>query len=140
MKSMQITTPRQDSWLEVIPMLVLLLVLALVLGGGCAPSAARASDPDEGRKALQVMLDAWKGGSKPDALAQQNPSIHASDGDWKSGHVLQDYRADEGKLVGSDLNYAVELELKNPKGRVTRKTAVYAVTTHPQLLVLRLDE
>jgi hypothetical protein len=141
MISKPITTPRQDSWLEGLPMVVLVLVLALVLvlGGGCGQSA-RPSDQGEGRKALQTMLDAWKGGAKPDALAQQSPSIHASDGDWKSGLVLQNYQAeDEGRLVGSDLNYSVVLELKNLKGKVTKKTAVYAVTTHPQLLVLRQD-
>ncbi len=93
MNAIQITSPRQDSWLASIPVLALLLVLALVLGGGCG-QAARPSDPDEGRKALQAMLDAWKGGAKPDAFALANPSIHASDGDWKSGLVLQDYRAD----------------------------------------------
>jgi hypothetical protein len=120
--------------------LAALLSLTLELGGGCSPSA-RPSDPEEGRKALQAMLDAWRGGAKPDAFALQNPSIHASDGDWRSGLVLRNYRAEaEGKLVGSDLNYAVELELKNAKGRVTKKNAVYAVTTHPQLLVLRTDE
>jgi hypothetical protein len=140
MTSSQITTPRQDSrLLESIPILALILVLALVLAG-CSPSA-RPSDPDEGRKALQSMLDAWKGGAKLDSFASQNPSIHASDGDWRSGLVLQNYRADgEGKLMGSDLNYAVELELKNTKGRVTKKNAVYAVTTHPVLLVLRTNE
>jgi len=87
------------------------------------------------------MLDAWKGGAKPDSFASQNPSIHASDGDWRSGLVLQNYRAvGEGMLVGSDLNYPVELELKNTRGQVTKKNAVYAVTTHPLLLVLRTDE
>jgi len=87
------------------------------------------------------MLDAWKGGQKPDILAQQTPAIHAFDGDWKSGHVLQNYRADdEGTLVGSDLSYSVDLELKTPRGKVTKKTAVYAVTTHPQLMVLRQNE
>ena len=119
-------------------MLLLLLVLALVLGGGCGPSV-RPSDQETGRKVLQATLDTWKGGGKPDVLARQSPSIHASDGDWKSGLALQGYQADEGKLVGSDLNYSVVLELKNRKGKLTKKTAVYAVTTHPQLLVLRQD-
>jgi hypothetical protein len=140
MHSKQITTIRQDSWLASLPVLILVLALALVLGSGCGQSA-RPSDPGEGRKALQAVLDAWKGGAKPDALAQQSPSIHASDGDWKSGLVLQNYRADDqGTLVGSDLNYSVVLELKNPKGKVTKKTAVYSVTTHPQFLVLRQDD
>jgi hypothetical protein len=119
---------------------VLILVLLMVLGSGCGTSA-RTSDPDEGRKALQTMLDAWKSGAKPDDFAQQSPSIHASDGDWKSGLALQGYRTgDEARLVGTDLNYAVDLELKTPRGQIVKKTAVYAVTTHPQLLVLRMDE
>jgi hypothetical protein len=115
-----------------------LLVLALVCAG-CGQSGP--SDPTEGRKALLAALDAWKGGETPDALAKRNPSIHVSDGDWKSGLRLQTYRADdEGKLVGSDVNYSVALELKNARGKVTKKTAVYAVTTHPQVLVHRQDD
>jgi hypothetical protein len=139
MSAKQITTPRQDAWLECLPVLVLILILALVLGGGCAPSA-RPSDPAEGREALQATLDAWKGGEKPEALANRSPSIHASDGDWKSGLRLQGYQAvDEGTLVGSDLTYPVVLELKNSRGKIVKKSVVYTVTTHPQLLVLRQD-
>ncbi len=75
-----VTTPRQDSWLAGIPVLILVLTLILFLGGGCGQSA-RLSDPDEGRKALQTVLEAWKSGAKPDAFAEQAPTIHASDGD-----------------------------------------------------------
>jgi len=117
-------------------------VLILALGtAGCGGPAATPADPADGRKALQAALDAWKGGEKPDALAQRTPSIHVSDGDWKSGLLLESYKADdEGKLIGSDLNYTVVLELKNAKGKASKKTAVYAVSTHPQLLVLRQDD
>jgi hypothetical protein len=112
----------------------------MVLGcGGCGQSASP-SDQVEGRKALQAVLDAWKAGEKPDALARRTPPIHVSDGDWMSGLRLQSYKADDdGKLVGSDVNYNVVLELKTAKGKVVKKNAVYAVTTHPQLLVLRQD-
>jgi hypothetical protein len=140
--SKPMTTPHQYAYLAGLPMMVLalFLFLVIVLTSGCSQSA-RPSDQEEGRKALQTTLDTWKGGGNPDSLAQRSPSIHASDGDWKSGLILQNYRADgDGKLVGSDLNYSVELKLKNPRGGVTKKTAVYAVTTHPQFLVLRLDE
>jgi hypothetical protein len=86
-------------------------------------------------------LDAWKGGESPDALAKRSPPIRVSDGDWMAGLRLQGYRApDEGKLVGSDVNYSVALELKNAKGKVSKKTAVYAVTTRPQLMVLRQND
>jgi hypothetical protein len=87
------------------------------------------------------VLDAWKGGESPEAFAKRCPAIHVSDGDWKSGLRLQGYRADDdGKLIGTDVNYSVALELKGPGGKVTKKTAVYAVTTNPQILVLRRDD
>jgi hypothetical protein len=126
------TPPRRPSWLA--------SVLIMVLGcGGCGQSASP-SDRIEGRKALRAVLDAWKGGEKPDALARRTPPIHVSDGDWMSGIRLQGYEADDGgKLVGSDVNFNVVLELKTAKGKVVKKDAVYAVTTHPQLLVLRQD-
>lgn len=106
---------------------------------GCGASAPP-SDPAEGRKTLQTVLDAWKGGEKPDALAQRTPPIHVTDGDWMSGLRLQSYEAnDEGKLVGTDVNYNVVLELKTAKGKTVKRNAVYAVTTRPQLLVQRQD-
>ena len=115
-------------------------VLIMVLGcGGCGQSASP-SDRIEGHKALQTVLDAWKRGEKPAALAQRTPPIHVSDGDWMSGLRLQGYQADDGgKLVGSDFNFNVVLKLKTAKGKVMNKEAVYVVTTHPQLLVLRQD-
>ncbi len=127
------SSPSRPTWLAG--------VLSLALGiGGCGPSATPSDDAD-GRKALQTALDAWKEGETPDALANRTPSIHVSDGDWKSGLRLQSYQPEgEGKLIGSDLNYTVVLELKSPKGKASKKTAVYAVTTHPQLLVLRQDD
>ncbi|MDR3620606.1 MAG: hypothetical protein P4L85_14740 [Paludisphaera borealis] len=126
-------SPRRPLWLAG--------ALMLVLGSGGCGSTATTADLADGRKALQTALDAWKGGQTPDALAKSTPSIHVADGDWKSGLLLQSYKADdEGKLVGTDLNYAVVLELKNDKGKVTSKKAVYAVSTHPQLLVLRQDD
>jgi hypothetical protein len=107
--------------------------------GGCEQRASPADEP-AGRKALLIVLDAWKAGDEPDNLAKRTPPIHVSDGDWKSGLRLKDYEADDGgKLVGSDMNFNVALELKNAKGDVVKRNAVYAVTTHPQLLVVRQD-
>ena len=124
--------PCPPSWLAT----VLIMVLAC---SGCAGSASP-SDQVEGREALRTVLDAWKGGETLEALAQRTPPIHVSDGDWMSGLRLQGYEADdEGKLVGSDVNFNVVLQLKTKRGKLVRKDAVYVVTTHPQLLVLRQD-
>ena len=117
------------------------IALILAMGAaGCGPAATPA-DPDDGRKALVAALDAWKGGEKPADLAARSPAIHVADGDWESGFQLQGYTPEgEGKLIGSDLNYTVALELKNPRGKVATRKAVYAVSTHPQILVLRQDD
>ena len=123
---------RRPWWLAGLPLLTLVAV-------GCGQSASP-SDPAEGRKALLAVLDAWKGGEKPTALAQRAPSIHVTDGDWMSGLRLQRYKAiDDGRLVGSDVNYNVLLELKTAKGKSVKRDAVYAVTTRPLVLVLRQD-
>lgn len=106
---------------------------------GCGQSASP-SDPNEGRTALHAALDAWKGGEKIDSLSQRNPSIHVTDGDWLSGMTLERYNADDnGKLIGSDVNFQVVLELKTPKGQLVTRNATYAVTTRPQVLVQRQD-
>jgi hypothetical protein len=119
------------------PAVALLLALA---ASGCGASGTPA-DPDDGRKALIAALDAWKGGGTPASLAQASPAIHVADGDWDSGAKLQGYQADDqGRHVGADLNYRVVLELKNAKGKVSKRNAVYSVSTQPQLMVLRQDD
>ena len=137
MNAQAITSPGQDRWLAGSPAVILLLVLLLFLGTGCS-GMSRPSDPEEGRKALMATLDAWKSGAAPGTLS---PLIHASDGDWKSGLTLQNYKAhDEPQRIGTDLNFAVDLELKTRQGRLVKKSATYAVTTYPQYLVLRMDD
>jgi hypothetical protein len=91
-------------------------------------------------KALQSVLDAWKAGERPEDLEKLTPPIHVKDADWKGGFFLVSYKADqEGRLVGYDMNYPVVLELKDPRGKPVKKTAVYSITTRPSLLVARQE-
>ena len=86
------------------------------------------------------MLDAWKAGEKPEALENLTTPIHVKDADWRGGFLLVGFKADqEGKLVGFDMNYPVVLELKNPKGTAVKKTAVYSISTRPDLRVTRQE-
>ncbi len=126
-------TPRLPSWRAG----VFLMLLSCV---GCGSSGSP-SDQAEGHKTLVAALDAWKGGEKPASLTQRTPPISVSDGDWTSGERLQSYHAhDKGKLVGTDIHFHVAIEVKTAKGKVVKKDAVYAVATHPQLMVLRQDD
>jgi hypothetical protein len=118
----------------------LLLVALLALASGCS-SAPAAADPDEARRTLIAVLDAWKSGETPDDLAARSPAIHVSDPDWKAGAALASYEADEtSQPAGFDASFSVVLELKGPKAKAaTKSKAVYIVSTHPQAMVLRRD-
>lgn len=114
-----------------------ILLSSIGCGGGPAPSAA---DPRQARTALRAALDSWKSGEKPEDLARRTPPLHIKDVDWTGGFQLVGYDAStDGKLVGYDMNYPVVLELKSPKGTVVKKTAVYTVTTSPEVVVSRQE-
>ncbi len=115
------------------------IATALLLLSGCGQSAQTA-DPAQARDALHAVLDAWKGGETPENLATRALPIHVSDVEWAGGYRLIGYSGGvEGRLVGFDMTYPVVLELKTPKGRAVKKTAVYCITTSPQVLVLRQE-
>jgi hypothetical protein len=112
----------------------------LILAAGCGSTPVTA-DADQARQTLIAVLDAWKSGDTPEALAARLPAIHVSDADWKAGVTLASYKAaDSARPAGYDLGFPVVLELKDPKAKVSKKTnAVYIVSTHPRALVLRQD-
>lgn len=111
------------------------------MDSGCgAGGNAQPADPAQAQETLRTVLDAWKAGEKPADLGRRSPPIQVQDQDWQAGYTLVGYKAaTEGKLVGFDMNYPVDLELKNTKGNSVKKTAVYSVTTQPELLVMRQE-
>ncbi|MFO0890058.1 MAG: hypothetical protein U0790_13075 [Isosphaeraceae bacterium] len=117
------------------------LCLTVVLLSGCGMGQTpHPADPEQARTTLNTVLDAWKSGATPESLEAQSPPIRVLDLDWKDGHTLVSYRpGGEARLVGFDLNYPVVLELKRRKGGTVKKTAVYTITTHPEILVLRQE-
>jgi hypothetical protein len=114
-------------------------VLLFLTGCGLG-QAAHQADPDQAKTTLHAVLDAWKAGASLESLEAQSTPIRVMDLDWKDGKKLISYHASaEGKLVGFDMNYPVVLELKNRKGSTVKKSAVYTVTTHPEILVMRQE-
>ena len=118
-----------------------LMPAALAALAGCGTSgAAFKADAATAQETLQAVLDAWKSGAKPESLESRTPPIRVVDLDWQEGYTLVDYKADvQGRLVGYDMNYPVVLELKSPSGNAVKKSAVYTISTHPQVLVLRQE-
>ena len=114
-------------------------VVLLSMGSGCGQNGPSA-DPGQAEEALHAALDAWKAGGTPDDLGKRSPAIHVNDLDWRDGFRLVSYKpSTEGRQAGYDMNYAVTLELKSPKGKKVKKTAVYTITTRPECLVMRQE-
>ncbi len=113
---------------------------ACLLAGCGSGDRPQQADPSQAKTTLHAVLEAWKSGAKPESLEAQSPPIRVLDLDWKDGRTLLSYDASaEGKLTGFDLNYPVVLELKKPKGGTIKKTAVYTITTYPEILVMRQE-
>jgi hypothetical protein len=113
----------------------------LLLATGCGTGqVGHTADADQAQQALRAVLDAWKAGETPENLAKRTPAIHVKDVEWLDGFRLLSYSpGGEGKLVGYDMNYTVTLELKSPKGKAVKRSAVYTITTRPELLVMRQE-
>lgn len=117
-----------------------LLCLGLLGIGGCN-SAPSTGESDSAKSALETTLSAWKQGETVTALVDKSPSIQASDYRWAAGFALVDFRVGEAaSSAGFDRRFAVDLTLKNPKGKAIREKAFFQVTTHPAITVIRDPE
>ena len=117
-----------------------LLLTASLVVTGCGESLATPSDPAKAAVALKKVLESWKAGETPESLASRSPAIQVIDLDWRQGYKLVGYIVDDtGYLAGYDMNYKVSLRLKSPKGRLIKRTAVYTVTTHPEVMIQRQE-
>ncbi len=118
---------------------VLAVTLALPLlygcgGGGGSPNPV---DSDRAREYLKAVLDTWKKGESIDSLKTGSPAITAQDFDWLAGASLVDYEvAGEGTPIDANLRVPVKLTVRS-KGKETKKSVSYLVTTSPAVTVFR---
>jgi hypothetical protein len=121
------------------------VVLVLVIGAlasGCngpnhVPPAA--ADSTAARSALETALAAWKQGSSPEQLAQNEPPIAVADEDWLADVKLVDYQLLPGEeAAGVSIRWPVRLTLASGAGRKTID-AVYVIATSPAIHIARAD-
>jgi hypothetical protein len=113
----------------------------LMIASGCGGlDRPQPADPDLARDALRVVLDAWKGGGPPDALAGKQPPVYVRDHEWQVGLSLLEYEVTADEPRGADLRCRVWLTVRDGRGKKYRKTAYYGVGTSPALTVVREDE
>lgn len=119
--------------------LVIALAAALVAGcSGGGSGAAGAVDAPKAREALKAALDGWKRGDKPASFEKATPPMTVQDMDWMAGAKLVSYQVmGDGKEFGPNLNIPVDLTLRTPQGKESKKSVNYVVGTSPIVTVFR---
>jgi hypothetical protein len=121
---------------------ILLLLPVLSFTAGCGGSGrAEAPDPEFARQTLCLVLDAWEDGESTESLRQRSPAIYVNDQDWQEGKSLSAYQLiGKEHTVGAGLRCEVQLSLKDARGKIRKKKAMYSVQTSQALSVSREDD
>ena len=96
-----------------------------------------AADLERGRVAVAAALDSWKA-NEPAAKLKALPDPVEFPEDLRANFTLLSYAL--GKVDGTDpdvIRYAVTLSLKDRKGKLTEREAVYAVALKSPVVVAR---
>lgn len=112
--------------------------LCFMFMSGCS---GRVTPVDAGKAlvALEMSLECWKDGKKPDDLLEESPPITAHEFDWNKGIRLLDYEiVSDEKNADQSLIAWVKLKLESADGKVSETTAKYIVNTSPEVTVLRM--
>jgi hypothetical protein len=118
---------------------VLFLSLAVALPCGCR-TRPQAADPAKARETLLRTLDAWQKGETPQSLNSLGSSLTVSEPRWAKGYRLLRYEvADQDSASGYDQQLAATLVLQDAAGKQFREKALYNVSTHPALVVVRVE-
>jgi hypothetical protein len=111
-----------------------------LLLSGCSSGLPPESQPGDARELLTRALDAWKAGEASATLADSKPPLRVIDRDWQERALLQSYKlAEEGQLLGLNIQWTVDLSLRLPNGKERRKRVTYVVASGSNPVVARQD-
>jgi len=95
-------------------------------------------DAEKARETLRTALDSWKKGDAVDTLQSANPPIYVIDTEWQGGAKLVEYQlASNGDEKDAHLFCPVQLTVREPGGRVSKRDVTYIISTAPKLTVSR---
>ena len=116
-----------------------LFALATSTLAGCSSGPVHAPvDSSKARDTLRTALDSWKQGDKVDALQNANPPIYVIDTEWQSGSKLMDYQVvGNGDEKDAHLLCPVQLTVRDPAGKTSKRDVTYIISTAPKLTVSR---
>ena len=115
---------------------IIVFIGLVVLLGGCGSRRPEA-DVNRGRQAVVAALDSWKNNEPASKLKSLADPVEFSD-ELQKIYSLVDYTL--GRVDASDpevIRYAVVLKLKDKKGKVTEREAVYSVALKNPVAVAR---
>lgn len=120
-----------------LPMTRLTLVLVgLFVVAGCGTRRPEA-DIDRGRRAVAAALDGWKANDSPAKLKALPDAVDFTE-ELRATQALIDYTIGKADPTDAEvIRYTVTLKLKDKKGKVTDREAVYAVTLKTPVVVAR---
>jgi hypothetical protein len=104
---------------------------------GCGGAgSASSTDSSEARGVLDRALAAWQKGKTADSLKGEEPSLEASDHQWKNGLHLVKYEVQNDRPPsGTVQSFRVTLWLKDDRSKQTKVIKQYNVTTSPLRVV-----
>ncbi len=94
----------------------LILALAPFAGFGCGGASAPAPTSENGRKSVEVALEAWKAGKPAGAIDGSNPAVSVIDHDWGDKQVLSAFEIlrEETSSDEKKTKFVVKLTLGQP--------------------------
>ena len=118
----------------------LLIGLAPVSGCGLASSGTTAATPttQNGRKALEAALDAWKAGKPIGTVPGAEPAVNVVDRDWQAGQQLSSYEILREEPANPERKFAVKLTTSKPTA--TSKEVFYVIVGNGPSWVFREED
>ena len=117
--------------------LAIFVALSVCLLQGCGRGLDKDADPEEGVKALQTALGAWKDGKTQAEVEAMTPPILVNDDDWRTGKRLLEYKVEESGLSGRQVRCRARIKLGGKDGRAVEQRATYIIDTTPRLVIVR---
>lgn len=117
-----------------------LTIAALVIVfAGCSSGPVHAPvEAAKARETLRTALESWKKGDRVDALQSADPPIYVIDQEWQEGNKLVDFRiTGDGDEKDAHLYCPVQLTVRSPAGKESKRDVTYIISTAPKLTVSR---
>jgi hypothetical protein len=117
----------------------LAMPLLMVFSGCGSTPTPPPPNLDEAKQTLERALTSWKNGETAAGVEKASPPIKVSEPKWEGGDKLTKFELQgPGKPRGDQQSFQVMLWLTNAKGKQTKESVEYRVSTKPVETVTRL--